>query len=629
MCGICGTAGFSNQGLLKRMTRQMTHRGPDDEGYFIDNNVGLGIRRLSIIDLDTGHQPIHNENENLWIVYNGEIYNYRELRIRLEQNGHRFYTKSDTEVIIHLYEEKGEDCVQDLNGMFVFAIWDKRSQKLFIARDRLGVKPLYYTLKNGKLLFASELKAILEFEEITREINLEAIDYFLTFLYIPAPLTIFKGINKLPAGYTLIYQSHNLTTRQYWDLHITAVHQRNEEFYYQQLYALLKDAVKIRLESEVPLGVFLSGGMDSSTIVGLMSGLTSQPIKTFTIGYPDKDKSYNELKNARLVARKFNTDHHEYIIRPNLVKILPKLVWHFDEPFADSSAVPTFIVSEIAKEKITVALNGIGGDECFAGYPRYLGVYLADYYQRLPLSLRKIFMLLTRQLPESMDSINLLGRVKRFARGGVLPNIERYISWVSYLQYRQKESLYTPDFFSYLNGSDSRKKHLEYYQNVKTNDFLDTVSYVDIKTYLVDDLLMMGDKMSMANSLELREPFCDYRLVEFAASIPLALKIKGFNPKHLFKKTISNLLPQEIVRGRKHGFMIPIARWIKEEIKVWVEDLLSENNIKKRGYFRYEYVRWMLEQHCQGKQNFSDQIWALLVLELWHQIFVDKAYETF
>jgi asparagine synthase (glutamine-hydrolysing) len=624
MCGICGTVGLANQDLLKKMCQAMRHRGPDDEGYFIDTDIGLGMRRLSIIDLDTGHQPIHNEDESIWIVFNGEIYNFQELRESLKKQGHQFYTRTDTEVIVHLYEQFGEDCVNYLNGMFAFAIWDKKKARLFIARDRLGVKPLYYALNNGNLIFASELKSILEYEKISREINREAIDCFLNFLYIPAPLSIFKGINKLLPGHTLTFQHQSLTIKRYWDLKIVKNNNTREEFYTESLYSLLKDAVKIRLISDVPLGVFLSGGMDSSTVVGLMAKLGSQPVKTFTIGYSDRDKSYNEIGYARLIAEHFKTEHREFIIEPDLIRILPKLVWHFDEPFADSSAIPTFIVSQIARENITVALNGIGGDENLAGYPRYIGAYLANYYQRIPLYLRQTIFNLIRPLPESTDSRSLVERAKRFARGGMLSPMARYIDWVSFLRKENKERIYTKEMLKALGNSDAHKMHLQYFQDVDADDFLDKIFYLDVKTYLADDLLFMADKMSMANSLELREPFCDYRLMEFSASIPFALKIKGMNLKYLLKKTTANLLPQEIVSRKKHGFMIPIARWLKDELKDWTSDLLSEANIKKRGYFNYEYIRWMLREHYQGKQNLDDQIWALLILEIWHQIYLDK-----
>lgn len=624
MCGICGTVGFADMGLLKNMCRVMSHRGPDDEGFFIDEEIGLGIRRLKVIDLDTGNQPIHNEDKTLWIVFNGEIYNFKEQRKWLIEKGHKFYTKTDTEVIIHLYEEKGEDCVSALNGMFTFAIWDNSKGKLFIARDRLGVKPLYYSLNNGDLLFASEMKSLLEYDRIQREINLEAIDYFLTFLYVPEPVSIFKGVNKLLPAHTLTYEKGNVSIKKYWDLSFAKQKKLKVGEYSESIYALLKDSVQQRLISDVPLGVFLSGGIDSSAIVGLMSKLNNQQVKTFSIGYSKKDSSFNELDSARLVAEYFNTEHHEFIVEPDLLEILPKLAWHLDEPFADSSAIPTYLVSQVARKHITVALSGIGGDECFAGYPRYLGMKFAQYYQKIPVFARKLAFNTIDKLSESTNSRDVIKWAKRFTRGGLKNAADRYIDWISYLRKEEREKIYSPGMFQYLAGSDSNHFHQGYLQSVEAADFLDKVFYLDAKTYLPGDLLFMGDKMSMANSLELREPFCDYRLLELSASIPYDLKIKGYNLKYLLKKALGSLLPKEILAKKKQGFMIPIGRWIKDELKDMVEDLLSENNIRKRGYFNPEYVRWMLCEHYEGRKNLDDQIWSLLMLEIWHQVYIDK-----
>ncbi len=623
MCGICGTAGFSNEDLLKKMCAAIVHRGPDSEGYFFDKEIALGIRRLSIIDLKTGDQPIHNEDESVWIVFNGEIYNFRDLRQELESKGHRFYTYTDTEVIVHLYEEMGEDCVQALNGMFAFAIWDKPAQKLFIARDRIGVKPLYYTVVNANLLFASELKSLLEYEAVKRQINHQAIDSFLNFLYIPEPLSIFKNINKLPAGHSLVFKNGRLDIRKYWDLSVIKNKHRHEGYYCDKLRSLLIDAVRIRLKSDVPLGVFLSGGIDSSIITGIMAGLSNQRIKTFTIGYGKKDPSYNELEYARLAARHFNTEHHEYIIEPDLVKIVPKLVWHFDEPFADSSALPTFVVSQATRQKITVALSGIAGDEAFAGYPRYIAAHLSRYYQKLPMFLRRLIHQSIRNIPESNNAGDFSERAKRFVYGGMLPEVERYIYWISYLKDKYRKQVYSDEMRNSIGTFDARKIHADYFNNSGASSLLDKIYYLDVKTYLPGDLLFMADKMSMANSLELREPFCDYRLIEFSASIPYDYKIKGMQMKYLLKKTFKDLLPPDILCRKKHGFMMPVGRWLKDELKSWVMDLLSEGNVKKRGYFNYKFIKWVLDQHYRGKQNFDDQIWALIILEVWHQVYMD------
>jgi asparagine synthase (glutamine-hydrolysing) len=624
MCGICGTLGYNDPGLLKRMCDVMPHRGPDEEGYFTEENIGLGIRRLKIIDLATGSQPIHNEDKSLWVVLNGEVYNFKQLRGELIRKGHVFYTQSDTEVIVHLYEEYKEDCVSRLDGMFSFALWDKAQQKLVIARDRVGVKPFYYAQQNNTLIFASELKALLECPALSRQIDPQAVDYFMSFLYIPAPYSIFKGIKKLLAGHMLVCQGRQIEIKKYWDLAIVKQTGKPESFYAESLRSGLEDAVKSRLISDVPLGVFLSSGMDSSTIVALIAKLTGQKVKTFTIGYSPEHSSFNELEPSRAVARYFGTEHHEFIVQPDILDILPKLVWHMDEPFADSSAIPTFLVSQLARQHITVALSGIGGDELFAGYPRYLGASIAGYYQRLPMALRRLFAGVLSGLPESTGSANTSGRLKRFSRGALMPLDRMYLSWVSVMSGEQKDNLYSRQFQEELKGRSPTAIHLDYLNSVNTADFLDRALYLDTKTYLTDDLLFMGDKMSMAHSLELREPLCDHRLLELSASIPYGLKIKGFNLKYLMKEAVKDILPAQVLKAGKHGFMIPIGSWLKKELKPLTMELLSEPNIKRRGYFNYERVRGLLDRHYQGKQNLDDLIWALLILEIWHQVYIDK-----
>ena len=630
MCGICGMVGFANQDLLKKMCRIMSHRGPDDEGYFIDKNIGLGIRRLSIIDLETGHQPIHNEDETIWVVFNGEIYNFQELRESLKKKGHQFYTKTDTEVIIHLYEEKGEDCVNYLNGMFAFAIWDKKDEKLFLARDRLGIKPLYYTVVDGSLLFASEIKALLECNKVEKEVDLIGMHHFLTFLYVPAPFSMFKGIKKLPPAHTMSYKNgkvgvQNFEPLQYWDLGFSKAKIKREEYYSERILELLREAVKIRLVSDVPLGIFLSGGIDSSSIVGLMSQISNCSVKTFSIGYEEKFASYNELKYSRLVAKHFGTEHHEFIVKPDAVELLPEIIQHFDEPFADSSAIPTYLVSQMAKKHITVALSGIGGDEAFGGYPRYIGLQVARYYEKLPLFVRKnILLKIAEQFPESTASVNIMGRFKRFARGGILPADKRYLSWISFFNTDFYNKLFTDKLKKELSMSDPFQIHREFLNQKKTAEFLNRVFYLDVKTYLADDLLAMGDRMSMANSLELRIPFCDHKLLEFSASIPYSTKIEGFRLKYLLKRAVSQLLPKEIITKRKQGFMIPLGSWLQTELKDLTLDLLSKRSVKKRNYFNWECVQWMLREHYEGRQNFADQIWALMTLEIWHRIYIDN-----
>src|SRR3989338_48526 len=624
MCGICGFAGLDDEQLLRRMTSSLAHRGPDEEGFFLARSnemraggIGLGIRRLKIIDLQTGSQPVFNEDKSIVIVYNGEIYNFLDLRGNLERKGHRFYTKTDTEVIVHLYEEYCIDCVKYLRGMFAFAIWDSKNQRLFIARDQIGIKPLYYMEFNSSLLFASELKSILQYEKIHRQTNLQALDLYLTYLYNPAPLIIFDKIHKLLPGHYLLWENGKIKIEKYWDLEVQSkIQNLDKRFYVEKLMDLLKETVENHMISDVPLGAFLSGGLDSSTVVALMSKLTGQPVKTFTIGYGLKDTAFNELEKARIVARKFGCDHHEYILEPRVVELLPELVKYFDEPFADSSMIPTYLVSKVSREKVTVALTGIGGDELFGGYPRYLGAKISLLYEKSPLFFRQFISLLGRNLPETGGSRDWSGRIKRFLLAGTLSFPERYKSWVSFFTSELKDKLYTDYFKSQILNP---MPVIDKYFDVLNEKSLERLFYTDLKTYLVYDLLCMADRMSMANSLELRVPLCDLNLIEFLARTPFSLKVNGFTFKYLLKKTMAETLPKEILQQKKMGFMIPLNRWISEEMNPLIEEYLSEETIRKRGYFKPEGINWLLEQHRLRKRNFADQIYALLILEVWHR----------
>jgi asparagine synthase (glutamine-hydrolysing) len=654
MCGICGFVGLNDEQLLKRMTASLIHRGPDEEGFYFTHSpltahhspisVGLGIRRLKVIDLETGSQPIFNEDKSVVVVYNGEIYNYQALSKELRAKGHQFYTKSDTEVIVHLYEDYGSECVKYLRGMFAFALWDRKKQLLLLARDQIGIKPLYYAEFKSNLFFASELKAILQYEEIPRQINFRALDLYLTHLYVPAPLTIFEKIYKLLPGHYLVWSASSaekIKIEKYWDLEIQIPDTRyqipDERFYVEKLRELLKETVESHLVSDVPLGAFLSGGLDSSTVVALMSEVSNQPVKTFTIGYGNKDSSFNELEKAKIVARKFGCEHHEYILEPKVTEFLPKLVEHFDEPFADSSMIPTYLVSKVSREKVTVALTGIGGDELFGGYPRYVGAKVSLLYERSPLFFRKLAASLGKNLPETGKSRDWSGRIKRFLIAGNLSFPKRYKSWVSFLTPELKNRLYTEEFKSSLTphpypspsrgegrlrvGEDKGEGFANYFA-VLDEKSLEKIFHVDLKTYLVDDLLCMADRMSMANSLELRVPLCDIRLVEFSAQVPFSLKVRGFTMKYLLKKMMAEILPKEIIQQKKMGFMVPLRRWTAEEMNPLIEEYLSERVIKKRGYFQPEGINWLFEQHRLKKKNFADQIYALLVLETWQRLFL-------
>ncbi|RKY43197.1 MAG: asparagine synthase (glutamine-hydrolyzing) [Candidatus Omnitrophota bacterium] len=621
MCGICGMVGFSDEHFLKRMCDKMVHRGPDEEGYFVDEDVGLGVRRLSIIDLQGGHQPIHNEDSTLWVVLNGEIYNYRELRAELEEKGHRFYTKSDTEVLVHLYEDWKEDCVFKLRGMYAFAIWDKRHKELFLARDRTGIKPLYYISQNNKFIFASEIKALLEYPELSKDIDLTSLDYYLTFLYIPAPFTIFKEIRKLLPSSTLTVKDGNIIVKSYWELTPGKEKSYNLTLYKNTIIRTLEDTIKYHLVSDVPIGVFLSGGIDSSTIVAFMRKLGVKDIRTFSIGFGEKYASYNELKFSQLVAKRFNTIHKEFVINPDIVNILPRVIKSLDEPFADSSSLLTYFISEEAAQYVKVALSGIGGDEVFGGYPRYIGAVISSRYARLPLLVRKLFKSISSYIKFSPKGRDYPGRVKRFLKAGLLPSYQRYLSWITYLDREIKEKLYSSNLKEEIGEGDYL--HLKYLKEAGNRSYLDSVVYTDINTYLVDDLLVMGDRMSMANSLELRVPFCDYKLMEEAFTIPYHLKLKGLKIKGLFKEILKDILPREVLRKPKQGFMVPLAYWLREDLKDFTLDILSSESIKRRGYFNPSYVKEILSDHFSGRNIFTHQIWALLVLELWFREFID------
>lgn len=619
MCGICGIYGLNNKELLLSMLNTLRHRGPDSSGVFAETDIGLGISRLKIIDLKTGDQPIYNENGKIVIVYNGEIYNYKQLRQEMVSKGHKFNTVTDTEVIVHLYEEYGLDCVNYLRGMFAFSIWDKEKKRLFLARDRLGKKPLYYFYNGKEFLFASELKALLKHKNISKEINIDALNYYLTFLYIPCPLSIFKDIHKLPAAHILTLENGILQIKRYWKLNFSSQESSGEfnspEAVIERVKDLLEEAVKLRLASDVPLGVFLSGGIDSSALVAMMRRVTKSEIRTFSVGFDAKYAFYNELKFAGIVAEHFGTKHEEFIVKPDIIKLLPKVAWHLDEPFGDSSAILNYLISYEARKYVTVALSGIGADEMFGGYPRYIGAGLSLYYQKLPYFLR--------QKLSCMSTKNSRGRLRRFLRGGILPMEQRYLDWLSVFTGPMKLELYTDSVKAALNDK-SAGIHKSYFNQAGTTDYLDRIFYLDINTYLSDDLLFMADRMSMANSLEIRSPFCDHKLAEFCATVPYGLKIKGFKLKSLLKESFKGILPEQILKKRKQGFMLPIGDWLKDQLKSYTQEVLSENAIKKRGYFNPIFINKILKEHFEADKVHTHNIWALLMLELWFSEYIDK-----
>ena len=643
MCGIAGFVDFWDASkaraeeeraqILESMCRVITHRGPDDQGVMLMPGVVLGMRRLSIIDLAGGHQPISNEDNAVTIVFNGEIYNYQELQTVLQSRGHRFTTSSDTEAIVHAYEEFGASCVNHLRGMFAFAIWDDREKKLFVARDRVGKKPLYYSVtRSGSLVFGSELKSLLEHPDVERNINPQALDAYFSLGYVPDPISIFDNIEKLPPGHHLTFTNGRLTIERYWDFSYESNgNGRPATDYLEELRALLDEAVRLRLVSDVPLGAFLSGGIDSSTVVGLMARHMDQAVKTFSIGF--NEDSYNELKYARLTAKKFGTDHHEFLVTPDICDVVDELVWHFDEPFADSSAIPTYVVSKLAREHVKVVLTGDGGDELFAGYSRYVTERRRSKFDLVPRIVKEGLMdPLSRRLPHGAWGRNYLHNIS-------LDPISRYLDNVSVFTSLNKGALYTADFSDQLRGRGPQRvspagvpdtSNLSSYfrelsGNVRTNARLDSLLYIDSKTYLPGDILTKVDRMSMAVSLEARVPLLDHKLIEFVTRIPASMKMAGLETKHLFKRAIADLVAPEVLNRPKQGFGVPIQQWINQQLRERIRDTLNDPRTLQRGYVARSHVQLLLDEHERGRRDHSMALWALLMLELWHRQFVDRS----
>ncbi|MCP4146655.1 MAG: asparagine synthase (glutamine-hydrolyzing) [bacterium] len=628
MCGICGFYQLENEAGkddLVRMNDRIIHRGPDDDGYYFNKNVGLAARRLSIIDLQTGHQPLASYSGKNWLTYNGEVYNFQELREELQAKGYVFKTKTDTEVIVNLYEEYGTAFVKKLRGMFAVGIYDSKNHRLVLARDHVGIKPLYYHIKPGNknLVFGSEIKCILEYPGVKREINPKALDYFLTLEYIPAPFSIFKNINKLPAGHLLTYEKGKLKIEKYWD--VSDVHQRvgkepdfpalKEEF-----RALLNESVKMRMISDVPLGAFLSGGVDSSAIVASMAAQSQNKIKTFSIGF--EEKSYSELKYSDIVSKKFGTEHYTKNLSPNINELVHHLSGYLDEPLGDFSNFPTYLVSKTAREKVTVVLSGDGGDEIFGGYEHYIAQKIAgtiDFGLFRPF--HKIMAKATHMFPPSELKKGFVNRVKRFSEGLENSYLNRHFRWMLFLANYQKTKLYSPDFISpeFKKILPHREPFDKYFENCKKYEGITRDLYLDFKTYMVDNILVKVDRMSMVPSLEARVPLLDYKMVEFAFSLPSSYKVRGSTTKWFFKKAMEGILPDEIIYRRKEGFSIPIKNWLKTDLKDLMLEYLSEKRIKESGYFDYKYVEKLVAEHLKGKQNHAHRLWSLILFNLWQE----------
>lgn len=628
MCGIVGIINGNGTGVdrsvLERMNAAIIHRGPDEDGFYLNANVGLAMRRLSIIDLASGQQPIHNADKTKWLVFNGEIYNYQSLREDLIARGHTLYTKSDTEAVLHLYDEFGVDCLQHLRGMFAFAIWDETDRSLFLARDRVGKKPLLYShQQNGDIVFGSEFQALLQHPSISREVDYEAIDSYLSYLCVPAPQTAFKQIRKLEPGHWLKWKAGEITTQRYWLPDFSKKLKITEEDAIEETTRILRESTRLRMISEVPLGAFLSGGVDSSIVVALMAQESSTPVKTFSIGFEEQD--FSELKYARRVAEHVGAEYHEFIVRPNALEILPTLVEHYGEPYADSSAIPTYYVSKETRRHVTVALNGDGGDESFAGYERHMAMQIAEVYRRIPHFLRTAFIEGPMNLlPTSELKKTRIRDVQRFFASANEDRNSRYFRWMSTFKPALKPELYTNDFAHAVADQDTSRFLDQWFDRANGSGILDATLLTDQMTYLPNDLLVKVDIASMANSLEARSPFLDHHLIEFAASLPESLKMKRFRTKSLLKKIAARLVPSDVIYRRKMGFGVPVGHWLRGEMKDFLRDALLSDKALNRGIIRGEKIRQYVDEHIDGKFDHSFQVWTLLMLELWFQRFIDR-----
>ena len=629
---MCGIAGFVDAAaprlglaparldaefnLVHRMCEVIRHRGPDDEGIHVQPGVGLGMRRLSIIDLAGGRQPIHNETSTVWVVFNGEIYNYRELRAELEAHGHHFSTSSDTESIVHAYEQWGEDAFRRLRGMFGIALWDQSTRTLLLARDRAGQKPLHYTERGGRLHFASEIKSLLAAGAVEPRLDLASLDHYLAFLYAPPERSIFEGVRKLPPGHFLRWRDGRSEVVRYWQIAADETFTGSEEDAVAELSTVLRDAVSSHMMSDVPLGAFLSGGVDSSAVVGMMAQASSRPVKTFSIGFDDPE--FDELEHARTVAQHFGTDHHEFIVKPDGLSILDDLIAHFDEPFADSSAIPTWYVSEIARRHVTVVLSGDGGDELFGGYDRYLPHPRVAAFDRAPLpGLRAAAALAWPLLPHGTRGKNFLRHVAKDAAG-------RYLDSITFFQPDERAAMYAAGAREALaSGAEATLwRHFERFSALPHDS---RMMRFDFETYLPEDVLTKVDRMSMAHSIETRVPLLDNRVIDFAASLPSRFKIQQGRRKHVLKEALRPLLPQGILDRRKQGFGVPLGNWFRGGLTDLFSDVLESPRARQRGYFEPAFVSRLVREQLSGQRDHTLRLWQLTVFELWHRHYLDTA----
>jgi asparagine synthase (glutamine-hydrolysing) len=633
MCGVAGVLTRPDETVertvLERMTARLVHRGPDEEGYYLNHHAGLAQRRLRVIDLVAGTQPMANEDGSIWVTFNGEIYNFRERRAELERQGHRFATHSDTEVIVHAYEQHGRACVKHFRGMFAFALWDARRQTLLLARDRVGKKPLFYAEAGGQFVFASELQALVQHPGIRRQLDPAALDDYLALGFVPAPRTIFCNIFKLPPATTLVVQANGasgftLQTEKYWELIYLPKATLSEHEGVEATLEQLTEAVRVRLVADVPVGALLSGGIDSSLVVALMSRLCDRPVKTFSIGFQERD--FNELGYARLIAERYATEHHELIVQPRAAEILPDLVRHYGEPFADSSAVPSYHVARLTRQHVTVALNGDGGDESFGGYERYRAQQMAETYHKVPGWLRHgLVERLAEMLPSGANRRSRLGKIRRFLRDASLSAGPRYARWLNILRPEERTELYS-DAFRHTLAAHRGEGWLE--EQIDSSrraglGVLDAALAADVNGYLPFDLLVKMDIASMAHSLEARSPFLDHQVMEFAARLPAPYKVRRGCLKFLLKEVGRPLLPARVRRRGKMGFGVPVSTWLRGEMRPLLEDVLLASRSLQRGYFKSEVLRGLVAGHVSGQRDVGPALWALLWLELWHREFLD------
>jgi asparagine synthase (glutamine-hydrolysing) len=629
MCGIVAilnddAARPADPYLLRRMSDAIAHRGPDAEGFHLDGPAGLANRRLAIIDLDTGNQPISDEDGRIWVVFNGEIYNHPDLQKELAQRGHRLRTRSDTETIVHLYQEHGDDLVHHLRGMFAFALWDSTRRRLLLARDRLGKKPLVYARAGGAFIAASEIKALLPHPGLDTSIDLTALDAFLTYQSVPAPLTIYRGVRKLPPAHLMVVEDGRVEIRRYWRVPTREPLRIDETECEREILRLLREAVRLRLVSEVPLGAFLSGGIDSSLIVALMQEASSRPVKTYSIGFEEKE--FSELEHAKAVARHLGTDHHEFIVRPDAAALLPRLARAYDEPFADHSSVPTFHVARETRRHVTVALNGDGGDEAFGGYLRYRFAELQHRLDRIPARVRRALGAATALAGPLEARLRLLRRAGGFLRRSALEPAERYAAYLTYFQDEHKRLVYSPELAAAVDGTDPLAKARDAFDE-PAPEFLDRMLATDLETYLPDTLMVKMDIASMANSLETRSPLLDHVLVEFAARVPARFKLRSGITKYILRRVAGSFLPAEILERPKQGFGLPVQGWMRDELRPLLEEMVLGQRALARGYFRPEGLRRLVADHAAGRADHGVRLWALLVLEVWHRACLER--ETF